>query len=54
MYKSYAVVFQNIDTKKVKMDCFMGKSEAEAKHGFFECYRHGNYRILSIAEIPET
>lgn len=53
MYKKYALVFQNTDNKKVRMDVFMGKSEGEAKHTFHECYRHGNYKILSVAEIPE-
>lgn len=52
MYKEYAVVFQNTDTKRVKMDIFGGKSEAEARSAFRECYRHGNYEILSTTEIP--
>lgn len=53
MYKSYAVVFQNLDTKKVRIDTFYSKSESSAKHDFNECYRHGNYRILSVVEIPD-
>lgn len=53
MYKKYAVVFWNANSKKVHMDVFMGKSESEARHAFNECYRHGDLRILSVAEIPE-
>lgn len=53
MYKSYAVVFQNTDSKRARMDVFMGKSESEARRSFFECYRHGNYKILSVTEIPD-
>lgn len=53
MYKQWAVVFQNIETKKVKMDVFMGRTAREANAGFYECYRHGHYIILSTTEIPE-
>ena len=53
MYKNYVIVFQNIDTKKLRMDTFTAKSEANARTVFNECYRHGNLRILSVAEIPE-
>lgn len=53
MYKSYVLVFQNTDTKKLKMDTVAAKSEAGAKTALLECYRHGNYKILSVAEIPD-
>ena len=53
MYKNYAVVYQNVDTKKVNFTVLCSRSELEAKHDFRECYRHANYRILSVAEIPE-
>ena len=53
MYKNYAVVYQNLDTKKVNSDTFYARSEAEARHDFHECYRHGDYRILAVVEIPE-
>lgn len=53
MYKQWAVVFQNIETKNVKMDVFMGRTAREAIAAFRECYRHANYAILSTAEIPE-
>ena len=53
MYKSYAVLYQNIDTKRISNTSFYSRSETEARHDFFECYRHANYRILSVVEIPE-
>ena len=53
MYKSYAIMYQNIDTKRISNTSFYSRSEAEARHDFFECYRHANYRILAVAEIPE-
>ena len=53
MYKSYAVVFQNMETKKVGMDIFTEKSEGAARSAFRECYRHAMYNILSVTEIPE-
>lgn len=53
MYKNYAVVYQNLETKKVNSATFYSRSEAAAKHDFHECYRHGNYLILTVVEIPE-
>jgi len=53
MIKSYAVVFLNEKTWKTKMDIFSEISTGAARHAFRECYRHGNYRVLSIVEIPE-
>lgn len=53
MYKQWAVVFQNVETKNVKMDVFMGRTAREANADFYECYRHGVYTILSTTEIPE-
>ena len=53
MYKNYAVVYQNMETKRVNSATFYSRSVAEARHDFRECYRHGNYRILAVVEIPE-
>lgn len=53
MYKTYAIMFQNIDTKKVATDSFYSRSEIEAKSDFRACYRHGNYQILAVVELPE-
>ena len=53
MYRSYAVVYQNLETKKVNSDTFHSRSEAEARHDFHECYRHGDYRSLAVVESPE-
>lgn len=46
MIKTYAVVFQNSKTRRVQMDTFSGCSETEARHGFHECYRHGDTTFL--------
>lgn len=53
MYKNYAVMYQNMETKKVNSATFYSRSDIEARHDFRECYRHGNYRILAVVEIPE-
>ncbi len=53
MLKTYAVVFQNERTGKVKMDMFTDPNEREARRSFREVYRHDNYRILATVEIPE-
>ena len=50
MYMDYAVTFLNLDTNKVGVDCFAGKNEAEAVKDFKDCYRHGNYKVLSVVE----
>lgn len=54
MIKNYAVVFQNQRDGKVGMDIFSDGSEGMVKKDFFDCYRHGNYKILSVTEIPEV
>ena len=50
MYKEYVVTFLNLDSNKVDCDCFMAKTESEARGDFFECYRNSNYKILSTVE----
>jgi hypothetical protein len=50
MYKDYAVTFLNLDTNKVGVDCFAGKNKTEAVKDFKDCYRHGNYKVLSVVE----
>ena len=49
MLKEYVVTFLNPENK-VKCDCFVSKTENEATKDFRACYRHGKYKILSIAE----
>lgn len=53
--KNYAVVYQNLDTerKKVNVTTFFTKSESSARSDFHECYRHARYRILAVVEVPE-
>ena len=53
MIKNWAVTFYNVETRKVKVDCFGGIDAAEARRYFRDCYRHGVYQILSVVEIPE-
>mgnify|MGYP003623895681 FL=1 len=53
MARDYVVLFMNLITKKVGMDTFTAADHVEAKSSFRACYRHGNYRILSVVEIPE-
>lgn len=50
MYKDYAVTFLNLDTNKVGVDCFAGRNKTEAVKDFKDCYRHGNYKVLSVVE----
>ena len=54
MCKTYAVVFQNQRTGKVKMDMFSEIDERAARYAFRECYRHDNYKILATVEVPEV
>lgn len=51
--KDWVVVFQNLETGKVKLDTFTEKNETEACKCFRACYRHENYRILTVVEKPE-
>ena len=53
MLKNYAVVYQNQRSGKVGMDIFTSGSPEAAKKDFFDCYRHENYAVLSVTEIPE-
>ena len=53
IFKTYAVTFLNLDNRKVSVDCFTNKSESGAVSDFKDCYRHGNYKVLSVVEVPE-
>lgn len=53
MYKTFAVMFMDQETKVIKCDTFYSRSENEARHDFRECYRHGDYKILAVEEVPE-
>ncbi len=48
MQKEYVVTVLSLDTNKVFTDCFMATGERNARLCFNECYRHGNYKILSV------
>ena len=54
MCKDWVVVFQNLETGKVRLDTFTDGSEIEARKSFRACYRHGNYKILTVVEKPEV
>ena len=47
MLREYVVTVLSLDTNKIFTDCFMATDEGDARHSFKECYRHGNYKILS-------
>lgn len=53
MYKTWAVMFMDKEIKKPLCDTFYCRSEAEARRDFHECYRHAEFIILAVAEIPE-
>ena len=52
-YRTYMILFQNVETKRLAVDTFMGKTESEARKSFKECYRHGNYKLLTVDELPD-
>lgn len=54
MVKDWIVVFQNLNTGKVNIDTFTENSESAARRAFWACYRHGDYRILTVVEKPEV
>ena len=53
IFQTYAVTAMNMETRKVFCDCFTELNEAEARKSFRECYRHAEYKILSVALVPE-
>ena len=50
---TYIIVFLDRRSWKVHMDCIGANSEADARRGFRECHRHGDYQILSVCKKPE-
>lgn len=54
MLKDWVVVFQNLETGKVAIDTFTERNESAARRAFWACYRHGDYRILTVVEKPEV
>lgn len=54
MCKDWVVVFQRLNTGKVSIDTFTENSESAARRAFWACYRHGDYRILTVVEKPEV
>lgn len=53
MYKTYAVMFMNTENKKIVHDTFYCRSKIEALGAFHACWRHEDYKVLAIAEVPE-
>lgn len=53
MCKDWVVVFQNLETGKVAIDTFTDRNEIEARKSFRACYRHANYKILTVVEKPK-
>ena len=52
MVRNYAVTFYDKDSKEVRVDTFTDNCAVEAKKSFEACYRHGNYTVLSVVEVP--
>lgn len=52
--KNYVVLFIRKSNDKMGFDVFTAENEAAAKRSFFECYRHDDYKIVTIAEKPEV
>lgn len=54
MCKDWVVVFQSLETGKVRLDIFTERNETEACKCFWACYRHGHYKILTVVEKPKV
>lgn len=52
--KNYVVLFIRRSNDKMGFDVFTAESAAAAKRSFFECYRHDDYKIVTITEKPEV
>lgn len=52
--KDWIVVFQNTDTGNVALAEFTESTPEKARKCFWACYRHGNYKILTVLEKPEV
>jgi len=53
-YINYEVTAKNERTGKVFTDAFYCTSEGAARRDFRDCYRHGDYTILSVQPEPGT
>lgn len=51
--KNYIVLFMNARTDKVGFDTFTDPTPVATRGFFHACYRHDNYKILSVVEKPE-
>ena len=47
------VIYFKTEKGKISYDIFEGNTPSEARHAFKECYRYGNYTIVSILTIEE-
>lgn len=52
--RDWVVVFQNKNTGKVAFDVFTEVTPELARKAFRVCYRHEDYRILTVVEKPEV
>lgn len=53
MTYDYIVTAHNKDTNKAFCTVITARNAREVKHDFHEIYRHGNYLILSVTQLPE-
>lgn len=49
--ETYKVTVKNKETGKTFTDKFYCETPQEARHSFKECYRHGDYEILSVESV---
>lgn len=52
--KNYVVLFLRKSNNTLGFDVFTAENEAAARHSFFECYRHDDYQIVTVAIKPEA
>lgn len=50
---TYIIVYLCKRSWKAHMTCIGANSEADARKGFYECYRHGDVQILSVCKMPD-
>ena len=51
--KTWKVTFEDLDTERVREEIFGDLTAAAARNSFNQCYRHGNYEIISVEEVKE-
>lgn len=53
MYETYAVLAIDKENGKLIVDKFGACGDLDTRRCFRACYRHGDYKILSVVRVPE-